>query len=94
MWLPVLYVITTHSPSKQNVLYFYLLIIITKAIIKAIAIIDTATRAEKSKIINCNNISTICTTSLSYVSWDGNHTLLFLTSLSIVTLNLIKVNIF
>jgi hypothetical protein len=58
----------TSPPASRDVYLFYLLIIITKAIIKANAIIDTATRAEKSKIINCNNISTIYTTSLSYVS--------------------------
>lgn len=68
MWLPKLCIKLTHSPGKAECVVFYLLIIITKAIIKAIAIIDTATRAEKSKIIICNNISTICTTSLSYVS--------------------------
>lgn len=58
----------TSSTSGQRCVLFLFALIITKAIIKANAIIDTATRAEKSKMINCNNISTICTTSLSYVS--------------------------
>ena len=59
----------THLLWQAEMCIVYLLII--KIIIKAIAIIDTATSAEKSKMINCNNISTICTTSLSmYMRWQ------------------------
>ena len=39
--------------------YFYLLKIITNAIIKAIAMIVTVTNPKNSKDINCNNIISI-----------------------------------
>ena len=47
-----------HS-AKQNGLFFYLLKIITNAIIKAIATVATPTKPKNSRYIICNNTISI-----------------------------------
>lgn len=66
MWLPFGYEKYTSLNCMQRCVFLcYLLNICTSTSIKANAIIETATRAAKSKKINCNNkVSIICTTSI------------------------------
>ena len=47
---------TPHSLAKRNVVHFYLLKIITKVIIKAIAMIDTAINPKKNRLSKFINI--------------------------------------
>ena len=48
-------VLNNHSIVQAEWLFFYLLKIITNAIIKAIAMTDTPTNAKHSRYIICNN---------------------------------------
>ena len=66
MWLPSKMGKKHISNSEQRCVLLYLLIIIAKATIKAIAIMVTATSAEKTKVSICKRVcSTISITSLS-----------------------------
>lgn len=63
--------IKMHSlKASRECVFCYLLKITTKAIIKANAIIDTITKLEKSKSINCNKIFSIINTTPLYVKWQ------------------------
>lgn len=66
MWLPSIVFKSTSLIAGRDVLLLYLILLTAKTIIKAIAIMVTATSAVKSKISICNIVrSTISITSLS-----------------------------
>lgn len=66
MWLPSEWLKITSLIACRDVISFYLLIIIAKATIKAIATMVTATSAEKTKVSICKRVcSTISITFLS-----------------------------